>query len=201
MKSFAYRSTLAVLLLIAALPLYAGEGKANISLVSDYIFRGVSVSNGKSVLQGGYEYDYGYSIVTGIWASRLPDGSEYDIYAHYSGELGRFGYSTGVTYYHHTGVAVAAVPAEFNLALSFAGFSIMSSASEVASYNEAAYKTKLSDIGIQLHYGSDGRDPDYSLRLLKSAGTVDVGLVYATKIDSGTSIANDVYSLFLSKDF
>lgn len=199
MKSFVYRSIMAALLLSAALPLQAGEGKANISLVSDYIFRGVSVSGGSTVLQGGYEYDYGNSIVVGVWSSTLPDKSEYDIYAHYSDEFGNFGYSTGFIYYSYTGPAD--LPAEFNLALSYYGFSIMNSSGEAGSYNEVAYQTEVKKLGIRLHYGSDGSNPDRSIQLLKKTGGMEVALVFASKLDSITSISTEAFALTLSKDF
>lgn len=199
MKIRVYRSSIAILLFVAALPLSAGEEKANIALVSDYIFRGVSLSNNSAVLQGSYEYDYGNSITVGTWLSSLPDEEEYDLYARHSSGIGNFGYSAGFIYYGFTGATV--VPAELNLALSLYGLSVMSSRGEGVSYNEAAFETGLSGVGIRLHYGFDGTDPDYSLRLSRDMGWADVELVYASKIDSFTTVATDIYALSISKDF
>lgn len=199
MKSFVIRSSVAILSLIVALPLYAGEGKANISLVSDYIFRGDSLSNGSAVLQGGYEYDYGNAIAVGAWLSTLPSDTEYDIYARYSNDVGNFGYSAGLIYYGYTGTTVA--PAEVNLALSYYGFSVISSSGEAVEYSEAAFEADISKVRIRLHYGFDGSDENHGLRLSKQMGGMDVGLTYASKTDSLSTITTDVYALTIGKSF
>ncbi|MDH5182389.1 MAG: TorF family putative porin [Gammaproteobacteria bacterium] len=199
MKNIVTRSSIIVLLLIAASPIYAGEGKANIALVSNYIFRGASVSNNRVVLQGGYEYDYGNSIVAGTWFSTLPSDTEYDIYARYSDDVGNFGYSAGFIYYGYTGSTVT--PAEFNLALSYYGLSVVASSGKGVNYNEAAFETIVSDVTIRLHYGFDGSDENHGLRLGKQMGGMDVGLIYVSRMDSVSTLTTDVYALTIGKSF
>jgi uncharacterized protein (TIGR02001 family) len=55
------------------------EVTANIGLATDYVFRGVSLSDGPAV-QGGFDYssDLWYA---GVWASNVIDGIELDLYA------------------------------------------------------------------------------------------------------------------------
>ncbi|MDH5359204.1 MAG: hypothetical protein OEX03_01515 [Gammaproteobacteria bacterium] len=199
MNNVHVRGVIAALLAVMIFPLYAGEGKANFSMVSDYIFRGATASNNKFVVQGGYEYDYGNSLVSGAWISSLPGAYEYDIYARFDDSVDDFGYSAGIIYYGYTKLTPSS--SEVNLAVSYKDFSIMSSTGENLVYNEATYDTTLSDIAIRLHYGHDGQDPDYSLRISKRMSGFDIGLVYASKLDTLTSISTDVYAFTIGKDF
>lgn len=53
-------------------PVPAFEIDANIDLVSDYRFRGLSLSAGKRALQGGLELAHSSGAFTTLWASSLP---------------------------------------------------------------------------------------------------------------------------------
>ena len=199
MKPFLSRSLLSILLFLLSYPLYAGEGKANMALVSDYILRGASASNNNSALQLGYEYDYNSAWSVGSWLSTVPSGYEYDLYARYGHEFGSWAYSTGVIYYGYTGAASA--PAELNLAVSYYGLSLMASRGEGVTYDELHYEISFFDTALRLHYGSNGTDPDYAVYLMKEFGGIDVGVILATKIDSVSTLATDVYALSISKSF
>lgn len=59
---------------------HAGEFSGNISLVSDYVFRGVSLSDGAPAVQGGFDW-VDDNFYVGTWASSLTDGVELDLYA------------------------------------------------------------------------------------------------------------------------
>lgn len=65
----------------------AGEVSANVSLTSDYVFRGVSLSDNSPAIQGGFDWssDVFYA---GVWGSSLTEGVETDIYAGYTPDLG-----------------------------------------------------------------------------------------------------------------
>ena len=59
---------------------HAGEFSGNVSLVSDYVFRGVSLSDGAPAIQGGFDW-VDDNFYVGTWASSLTDGVELDLYA------------------------------------------------------------------------------------------------------------------------
>jgi uncharacterized protein (TIGR02001 family) len=68
----------------------------SVTLVSDYRFRGASLSNREPALQGGIEFrEAGW--VAGVWASTAENlngpGAELDLYAGRTGVLGGFDYS------------------------------------------------------------------------------------------------------------
>lgn len=77
---------------------------ANVSLTSDYIFRGISQTGGDMAIQGGFDYAHSSGFHAGTWASNVgwiedfqgynSGNVEIDVYAGYGSDLG----STGLTY-------------------------------------------------------------------------------------------------------
>lgn len=86
---------------------------ANVSIVSDYKFRGLSQTNAEPALQGGFDYAHPSGFYLGTWASSIswlsdgaPDVSssmEWDFYGGYSGTVGDFGYDVGLLQYYYPG--------------------------------------------------------------------------------------------------
>lgn len=83
----------------------------NVALVSDYLFRGVTQTQHKPAIQGGFDYSHASGFYIGTWASNvswveelfLLDNSsiELDLYGGYRGSVGDFGYDVGaITYYY-----------------------------------------------------------------------------------------------------
>lgn len=117
MKKTRAVATLATLL--AALPFavsaQAEESpfSANLSLVSDYAFRGFSQTDERPALQGGFDYAHASGFYAGFWASNvswLSDAStdvsnslETNLYAGYAGEAGPIGYDVGLLQYYYPG--------------------------------------------------------------------------------------------------
>jgi uncharacterized protein (TIGR02001 family) len=85
------------ILLTCALLASAGAARAQFSstvtLVSDYEFRGVSLSQTNPALQASLDYGFANGLALGTWASNLDygdvyDGSfELDLYASYSADM------------------------------------------------------------------------------------------------------------------
>lgn len=59
---------------------------ANISIASDYVYRGVSQTNSSLAVQGGFDVAHSCGLSAGVWASNvaLGNSSEVDLYASYS---------------------------------------------------------------------------------------------------------------------
>lgn len=84
---------------IAATPAMAQEESdseltvsGNVALVTDYRFRGVSLSDGKPAIQGGIDLAHSSGFYVGTWASSLEDSPTYgsmelDVYGGWSGEV------------------------------------------------------------------------------------------------------------------
>lgn len=87
---------------------------ANVSVVSDYIFRGISQTQHMPALQGGFDYSHASGLYAGTWASNVnwvreggyktDNSMEWDFYAGYRGGFaGDFTYDVGALYYFYPG--------------------------------------------------------------------------------------------------
>ncbi|MEX0300545.1 MAG: TorF family putative porin [Kordiimonas sp.] len=80
---------------------------ANAALVSDYRFRGVSLSDKDPAIQGGFDAAHDSGFYIGTWGSSIENfgGSEFelDIYAGYGSEIGGFATDLGVIAYTYPG--------------------------------------------------------------------------------------------------
>ena len=69
------RKSIAASVLIVALPLAgaaqaeeeASPFSANVSVVSDYAYRGISQTDEKPALQGGFDFKHGSGLYVGVW--------------------------------------------------------------------------------------------------------------------------------------
>jgi uncharacterized protein (TIGR02001 family) len=92
----------------AAVP--ASPVAGNLSLVTDYRFRGISQTLGYPALQGGFDYSHASGIYLGNWNSNVssaagyPGGNlEMDFYGGYKKAFGDFGLDVGAIYYYYPG--------------------------------------------------------------------------------------------------
>jgi uncharacterized protein (TIGR02001 family) len=80
---------------------------ANVAYTTNYLFRGISLSNENSAVSGGFDYGYN-GFYLGTWASSISpvDGEtlEIDLYAGYGGEFKGVSYSLDVIYYGYPGM-------------------------------------------------------------------------------------------------
>ena len=87
----------------------AHSTSANVGLFSDYIFRGISFTDEKPAIQGGFDYAHSSGLYAGTWASNLSiDGEtniEIDIYGGFANEFGEsgIGYDVGMVRYIYPG--------------------------------------------------------------------------------------------------
>jgi len=96
--------------MFAAAPALAQEAgeftiSGNATLVTDYRFRGISLSDGDFAVQGGVDVSHSSGFYVGTWASSLEDSAVYgnaelDIYAGWTGEVGSgVSLDVGMLYY------------------------------------------------------------------------------------------------------
>jgi len=81
----------------------SAEVSANVSAASNYLFRGVTQTDGATAIQGGLDYEHASGFYAGGWGSNVDfgDGTSYelDLYAGYSGAVDDIGYDVGYVYY------------------------------------------------------------------------------------------------------
>ncbi len=89
----------------------AADVTANVGLTTDYVFRGISQTDDKLAIQGGFDYAHSSGAYAGVWASNVnfKDGDEaqveVDLYAGMTGKAGDLGWKFGGIYYNYPGVS------------------------------------------------------------------------------------------------
>lgn len=93
------------------IPASAHTVTANVALVSNYLYRGISQTGGKPALQGGFDYAHASGFYVGAWGSNVSwvvassASLELDTYAGFkSGFAEDFSYDVGFLRYNYTGV-------------------------------------------------------------------------------------------------
>lgn len=80
---------------------------ASIEMVSDYRFRGVSLSNRKPALQAGAEYTHSSGLFGGVWGSSVAENGgadvEVDAYIGYGGSAAGLTYTVAASRYMYPG--------------------------------------------------------------------------------------------------
>ncbi|MDR1854629.1 MAG: TorF family putative porin [Azoarcus sp.] len=88
----------------AALPI-----SANLTLASEYAFRGVTQTDERPALQGGFDYKHSSGLYVGTWGSNISwidngkSSLEIDFYGGYAPTFGDFGLDVGVLRYQYPG--------------------------------------------------------------------------------------------------
>ncbi|MCF7981785.1 MAG: TorF family putative porin [Pseudomonadales bacterium] len=76
----------------------------NVSLASDYLYRGLSQTTGDPALQGGLDLNHESGLYAGVWGSNVDfaDSLELDYYGGYSAQINEdLSYDVGVLYYDY----------------------------------------------------------------------------------------------------
>jgi uncharacterized protein (TIGR02001 family) len=102
----------------------ASPFSSNVSLVTDYLYRGISQTGAKPAIQGGFDYANANGLYVGVWGSSISwvgdttnaaptpfgaynAGLELDTYAGYKGAAGATSYDVGFLRYNYPGTYLA----------------------------------------------------------------------------------------------
>jgi len=106
-------------LLVASSAATAVELSGNVALTTDYVWRGITQTDGAPAIQGGFDAAFAGGFYTGVWASNVDftkedeivpgvfetestnESIEVDLYAGWAGEYKGFGVDVGVIHYHY----------------------------------------------------------------------------------------------------
>lgn len=189
---------------------------ANVGLVSDYVFRGISQTDEGPAVQGGFDVTHSSGLYAGIWGSNVDfnDGDEanveIDYYLGYANEYQGLSYDLGVLYYTYPGADsdLDYDFVEFSGALGY-DFDVVALSGSVnyspeffgdtgdAFYYAAAADVPLPyDLSLSAHVGhqdiDDGIDyTDWSLGLGYNLAGFDLSLAYYdTNLDEPSECAD-----------
>jgi len=208
----------AVLLGLVSSPVLAEEVEGNITMASNYIWRGIDRNNTNPAIQGGFDLNFINGLYGGIWASNIegPQASnniEMDIYAGYTRSVGDFGLD--LSYIRYEFPKGDPDFKELMLQGSYKGLSLayyhnLSDLGAGGSENYVRAKAEINlpgAVGLTLAAGQDSRDGldkvnDALIGFSKHAGGVKLGLSATTSnLDhvTGTDIDTDFLTVSVSK--
>jgi len=162
-----------------AMPAMAADftPSSNVSLVSDYLYRGISQTGTNPAIQGGFDLAHASGVYAGVWGSSISwlgdagipnSGTEIDTYAGYKGAAGDVSYDVGFLRYNYPGTYGAATKADTNEVYGAVGYSIVTAKLSYAlgdlfgvpnakgsTYAELNASYAIADTGVTVgaHYG------------------------------------------------
>jgi len=180
MKNMKKNILLAAIVSAAPVAAMAAEVSGNISLASDYRFRGISQTDTQLAVQGGFDIAFDSGVYVGTWGSNVDfaNSLELDYYVGYAGELNdSVSYDLGFIYYDYPGtddaVRTLSGDAEDDYAEVYASVSVSDFTLGFAYSNDyyletgdfyyvyGDYSFALShDVSLDVHYGYN--DFEYS---------------------------------------
>src|SRR5690606_16726256 len=190
---------------------------------SDYAFRGVSQSNQRPAIQGGFDYAHDSGLYIGVWASSISDGSaglETNLYGGYTFEAGPFAFDIGLLRYYYPGKEWSAgntTEADVGVSWEFLTFKYSHATTDLfgqpkskgSGYYDLSASYEIMDgLTLDAHYGyshvkgsGNKSYKDWSLGVTKSYGGVDFGLHYVDTDISNDRLADARVVLSVSKSF
>ena len=182
---------------VVATPLMAsaegfGTVSANVALVTDYYFRGISQTDNDGAIQGGFDWSHDSGFYAGVWGSNVSFGDtnlEFDTYAGFANEIGDFGYDVGVLKYNYNDTSSHDDPVEWYINGTYSYFSagFAYSPSWFGSHDSSKY----------VHLGFDYDELPMGLTFSASVGK-SFGDAY--KVKGGTDYEYVDYKVGISKD-
>jgi len=196
-------TALSTVLLASSMSANDNPVEANMTLATDYVWRGVSQTDENPAIQGGLDFSADNGFYLGTWGSNVDFGDvenlELDVYAGWATELASgLGIDLGAIRYLYFDNAGDVDFTEIYAGLSHSGFSGKASYDfdNENTYLELGYDTTFGDdIGLGLHVGNysfdgDGDYTDYSITFSKSYAGLDFGLGYYDTDLSGVDVAD-----------
>jgi uncharacterized protein (TIGR02001 family) len=174
----------------------------NVALTSNYVFRGLTQTNGHAAIQGGFDLTKTpvSGLTAGVWASNVDTGAkagtEADLYANYAFKVSAVDVSVGYIDYTYSAASGLATGAEANVSATYAGLTLKVSKGVDGAlsdyYYEANYSYDIAAIkglNLGLHYGSDraSKNNDYGVALNYPIAGLDTSVSY-TDIQKGKSV-------------
>ena len=188
-----------LLVVILSLPTFASVS-ANVSFTSDYIWRGMTQSDGPAI-QGGFDYAAESGFYAGIWGSNVNfndgAGSELDYYFGYGFEAGAIGVDLGYVAFDYPDNTEGLDFEEIVIGLSYADFGLTFALGQdgAPDYTEVSYA--LGAFGFS--YGEyDDYGDNFGISYGFTCGSYDCGFAYSDFSDTGYGADEDAFVFSVS---
>jgi len=191
-----------ILLTMISLPSYS-DVSANVSFASDYIWRGMTQSDGPAI-QGGFDYAAENGFYAGIWGSNVNfndgAGSELDYYFGYGFDAGSIGVDIGYLAYDYPKNETGLDFEEIYVGLSMGDLGLLFAMGQdgAPDYTEVSY-----GIGaVSLSYGQyDDYGDNLGISYGFGCGSYDCALTYSDFSDDGYGGDEDALVFSVSASF
>ena len=193
---------LLLLITLVSLPSYSAVS-ANVAFASDYIWRGMTQSDGPA-MSGGFDYASDGGFYAGIWGSNVNfndgAGSELDYYAGYGFSVGDVGVDIGYIAFDYPENQTGLDFEEIYLGLSFGDLGLLFASGQdgAPDYTEISYG--IGNFGV-----SYGQYDDYGDNLLLSygfdCGSYGCSIAYSDFSDDGYGGDEDALVFSVSAEF
>lgn len=173
-----------------AMPSFAAVS-ANVAFTSDYVWRGMTQSDGPAI-QGGFDFEAEGGFYAGIWGSNVNfndstgsgNGAEFDYYFGYGFEMGGVGVDLGYVSFDYPGNEDGLDFEEIVLGLSMGdlGLTFAMGQDGAPDYTEIAYA--IGAVGVS--YGQyDDYGDNFAISYGFTCGSYDCGIGYYDFSDDG----------------
>ena len=191
-----------ILLTMISLPSYS-DVSANVSFASDYIWRGMTQSDGPAI-QGGFDYAAENGFYAGIWGSNVNfndgAGSELDYYFGYGFDAGSIGVDIGYLAYDYPKNETGLDFEEIYVGLNMGDLGLLFAMGQdgAPDYTEVSY-----GIGaVSLSYGQyDDYGDNLGISYGFGCGSYDCALTYSDFSDDGYGGDEDALVFSVSASF
>ncbi len=191
-----------ILLTMISLPSYS-DVSANVSFASDYIWRGMTQSDGPAI-QGGFDYAAENGFYAGIWGSNVNfndgAGSELDYYFGYGFDAGSIGVDIGYLAYDYPKNETGLDFEEIYVGLNMGDLGLLFAIGQdgAPDYTEVSY-----GIGaVSLSYGQyDDYGDNLGISYGFGCGSYDCVLTYSDFSDDGYGGDEDALVFSVSASF
>lgn len=184
---------------LLSLPAFANVS-ANVSFSSDYIWRGMTQTDGPA-MSGGFDYESENGFYAGIWGSNVSfndgAGSELDYYFGYGFEIGNVGIDLGYVAFdypqNNTGLDFEEIV--IGLSMGDLGLTFALGQDSAPDYTEISYT--FGDVGLS--YGEyDDYGNNFSISYDFACGSYDCGIGYSDFSDNGYGADEDALVFSIS---
>ena len=184
---------------LLSLPAFANVS-ANVSFSSDYIWRGMTQTDGPA-MSGGFDFESENGFYAGIWGSNVNfndgAGSELDYYFGYGFEVGNVGIDLGYVAFdypqNNTGLDFEEIV--IGLSVGDLGLTFALGQDSAPNYTEISYT--FGDVGLS--YGEyDDYGNNFGISYDFECGTYDCGIGYSDFSDNGYGADEDALVFSIS---
>jgi len=199
------------------------EFSANVTLATDYLWRGFSLSDNEPVIQGGFDVAHTSGVYAGIWGSSIEQyedsETEIDIYLGWAGDVGPVGVDVGWIRYMYPGetanpsvdtdefhVGVSGEVGPVGLGLTYHYSDEFFGSDEDADRWEFSAEMPAGPVTLSAAYGINGFDDstsdydDWSIGASTDFGGFDFALTYMeSDISPSTDTNDDLWAFSISK--